>query len=97
LLAVRFDDVRLLGQGFNHHVRVSPFLDDQQRLPRTLINRGTILTWRVLNKAPAALRDRLSRAFWGHTLYLTESDYRFDEELVEAAPVIVAVMCRPEA
>ena len=89
----QFDDVELLGQTLSARFLVSPFWDDQQRLPRTLRPQARLMTWRLLNRAPAAVRDRLSHAIWGHPLIPTEHDYEFSPARIDQAPVLVAV-CR---
>ncbi|HEV2123045.1 MAG TPA: class I SAM-dependent methyltransferase, partial [Chloroflexota bacterium] len=96
LFSRHFSDLRILGQALAPNVRVSPFLDDQRRLPPTLTNRATILLWRALNKSPARFRDRVSGALWGHSLYLSPTDYQFRGDLVDEAPVLVVVTQRQD-
>ncbi|MBI3402914.1 MAG: methyltransferase domain-containing protein [Acidobacteria bacterium] len=92
-LGRRFAQVELLGQALSSRFAVSPFWDDQQRMPRTLGPQAKLMTWRVLNRTPAAVRDVLSRALWGHPLIPSEHDYEFSAAGVDAAPVLVAI-CR---
>ena len=92
-LGVKFADVELLGQSLSARFAVSPFWDDQQRMPRTLGPQAKLMAWRVLNRAPAAVRDLLSRALWGHPLIPSEHDYDFSAARLDEAPVLVAI-CR---
>src|SRR5205807_4303684 len=71
----RFEGLRLLGQHLNPRFVISPFIEDQRRLPRTARAQLRLLTWRVLNKLPAAVRDGASRALWKHPLYPAEDEY----------------------
>ena len=88
-----FGDIELLGQSLSPRFAVSPFWDDQQRMPHALGPQAKLMTWRVLNRTPAAVRDRLSRALWGHQLIPSEHDYEFSATRVSDAPVLVAI-CR---
>jgi SAM-dependent methyltransferase len=93
----RFDDVRLQGQSMNARFTMSPFWDDQRRLPRTPRAQARLFVWRVLDKLPAGPRDRLSGLIWHHRLYPTEDDYVFseDEEALRTAPVLVVTATAP--
>ena len=92
-LRPHFGEVELLGQTLDARFRMSPFLDDQVRLPRDLGTRAQLLLWRVLNRLPPAVHDPVSRLAWGHPLIPQETDYVFDRASVEGAPVLVA-LCR---
>jgi SAM-dependent methyltransferase len=92
-LGRQFAAVEMLGQSLSPRFAVSPFRDDQQRMPRALGPQAKLMTWRVLNRTPAALRDLLSRALWGHPLIPSENDYEFSAAHVDDAPVLVAI-CR---
>lgn len=94
-LGRQFAEVELLGQTLSERFAVSPFWDDQQRLPRTLGPQARLMAWRVLNRMPASVRDRLSQALWGHALIPTEHDYEFSTARVDEAPVLVAVCGGP--
>jgi SAM-dependent methyltransferase len=91
----RFDDVCLQGQCISDRFAISPFEDDQRRLPGTVRTRARLLVWRILNKMPAAARDRMSTMLWGHPLYPTENDYVFSQEAIETAPVLVVTAKAP--
>lgn len=91
---VRFDDVEMLGQQIHGRFRISPFWDDQQRMPRTARLRARLLVWRVLNKSPRTLRDAISRRLWGHPLYPGADDYTFTADGVPEAPVLVVTATR---
>jgi SAM-dependent methyltransferase len=90
-LKEHFPRVELLGQDLDTRFVISPFWDDQQKLSRTPSNMTTLFVWRVLNKLPFTLRDRLSNAFWGHSFYPGEEDYQFDSSAIQKARVLVAV------
>jgi SAM-dependent methyltransferase len=92
-LRTRFSDVRLQGQILSRRFAVSPFWDDQRRLPRTLTAQSKLLVWRVLNRMPATVRDGASRALWGHQLIPSERDYEFVDD-VTMAPVLLATCTR---
>ena len=88
-----FAEVRLLGQTLDARFLIPPFVDEQEKLAKNPRLRVHILLWRVLNKLPFKGRDRLSRALWGQPFCPSEMDYRFTENSVETAPVLVA-LCR---
>lgn len=88
-----FAQVELIGQTLDRRFLIPPFWDEQQQLPETFRIQAQLLLWRVLNKLPARLRDRLSLMVWGHPFLPSEGDYRFARSGVEAAPVLVA-LCR---
>ena len=93
-LAASFDGIELLGQQLSPRFLMSPFWDDQQRLPRTPGNRARLAAWRVINRLPEPVRDAASRALWGHDFIPTEHDYQFDTDTSAEAPVLVAI-CKP--
>jgi SAM-dependent methyltransferase len=90
-LNAHFPRVELLGQDLDSHFVISPFWDDQVKLSKTPRNLITLVVWRVLNKLPFSLRDRLSNGFWGHSFFPGEEDYKFDKETIQNARVLVAV------
>ena len=92
-LGKHFRNIELLGQVLDSRFVMSPFLDDQDRMPRTVRAQTRLLLWRVINKMPAVVRDHLSQAVWGHPLFPGDTDYRFDSARVDDAPVLVA-LCR---
>ena len=87
-----FTEVEMLGQVLDPRFKISPFQDEQQRLPRNLGTQTSLFVWRVLNKVGFA-RDPVSRALWGHSFFPTEKDYQFHSSQIETAPVLMAV-CR---
>jgi SAM-dependent methyltransferase len=93
-LGAGFDVDRLLGQDISDRFRISPFWDDQERLPRTAPAQARRLAWRVLNKLPAGARDTGSRALWGHPLFPGPDDYTFTPEGATTARTLVAVARR---
>lgn len=88
-----FSGVELLGQQIDDRFAISPFWDDQQRLPRDFRVQARLFAWRVLNRLPRLVGDRMSRVVLGQPLVPTERDYRFSSANVLEAPVLVAV-CR---
>jgi SAM-dependent methyltransferase len=93
-LAAGFDVDQLLGQDISDRFRISPFWDDQERLPRTAPAQARRLAWRVLNKLPAGARDAGSNALWGHPLFPGPGDYTFKPEAATTARTLVAVARR---
>lgn len=92
-LGERFAHIQLLGQTLDSRYVMSPFLEDQQRMPRTPLALTRLGLWRVINKMPIGIRDYLSNALWGHPLFPGDEDYRFSTLTVPEAPVLVA-LCR---
>ena len=90
-----FAGVEMLGQQLDSHFVISPFWDDQQKLPRQTAVQAKLLLWRVLNRMPHRLGDPLARFALGQPLIPGEQDYRFSRDTVTDAPVLVAV-CRQE-
>lgn len=88
-----FDVQEHLGQSLEIGKSISPFYIDQQRLPRKPAVQAKLFGWRVMNKFPLGLRERLSEAIWKRPFYPTESDYAFSREKLRQAPVQLAV-CR---
>lgn len=88
-----FSDVRLLGQALDPRFSISPFIDEQEKLPSTIVARARLLVWRALNKLPVVLREALSAALWQRPFFPGSADYLFSETLLERAPVQVAI-CR---
>ena len=90
-LGNHFSNIELLGQALDSRFIMSPFFEDQNRMPRTARAQTRILLWRMINRMPAAIHDHLSRAVWGHPLFPGDTDYHFSPDTVEDAPVLVAV------
>ncbi|HEY7817651.1 MAG TPA: methyltransferase domain-containing protein, partial [Vicinamibacteria bacterium] len=88
-----FGEVAILGQVLDSRFRISPFRDDQRKLPKTFGVQARLLLWRILYKLPEAPRDALGRFFLGHPLIAGEADFQFRPDAVERAPVLVA-LCR---
>jgi len=93
-LGAAFEVDELLGQAISDRFRISPFWDDQERLPRTAPAQARRLAWRVLNKLPAAARDAGSKALWGHPLFPGPDDYTFTAAAAPTARTLVAVARR---
>ena len=92
-LSQQFGRVDMLGQELEPRFAISPFWDDQQRLPRQADVQLRLLMWRVLNRLPHAIGDPVARVALGQPLIPGERDYRFSPRNIAAAPVLVAV-CR---
>ncbi|MGI8792788.1 MAG: class I SAM-dependent methyltransferase [Acidimicrobiales bacterium] len=91
-LSAAFSSVRLLGQTRSPRFVIPPFEDAQRRLPSSPLVQARLFCWRLVNKLPMRLRDRLSRAALGRGFYPGERDYTFSEDSVAYAPDLVA-MC----
>lgn len=92
-LGSRFEIDRLLGQTLDAGSGIPPFYEAQRRLPRDAGTQVRLFGWKVLNKIPFAIRERLSEIIWRKPFYPAEMDYNFDEQTSETAPTIFAV-CR---
>ncbi len=92
-LEASFGDVAILGQVLDPRFQISPFRDDQRKLPKTCAARARLLLWKVLYHLPEGPRNGLSRILWGHPLIAGEADYQFRPDALERAPVLVA-LCR---
>jgi SAM-dependent methyltransferase len=82
---------KFLGQTLDERIRIPPFYDAQRRLPTDIGTRSRLLGWKVMNKMPFGVREQLSEAIWRKPFYPTENDYVFSAEMVNHAPVLVAV------
>lgn len=91
----QFTRVDMLGQELDARFAISPFWDDQQKLPRRAGVQIRLLLWRLLNRLPHAVGDPVARAALGQPLVPSEHDYRFSNLNIPNAPVLVAV-CRLE-
>lgn len=86
-----FARVEMLGQTLHPRFKLSPFREDQAKLPKTLSVQAQLFAWKILYHLPAAPRDAASRLLWGHPLIAGAADYRFLPDGVDRAPVLVAV------
>jgi 2-polyprenyl-3-methyl-5-hydroxy-6-metoxy-1,4-benzoquinol methylase len=84
---------QFLGQSLDSSIKIPPFYDAQQRLPKDVVTQSRLLAWKVMNKLPLSLREGFSQAVWKKPFYPTQSDYCFSEDATNFAPVLVAV-CR---
>ncbi|MFN6962559.1 MAG: class I SAM-dependent methyltransferase [Pyrinomonadaceae bacterium] len=92
-LSACFEIEQFLGQTLDDTIQIPPFYDAQQQLPRNFGTQAKLFAWKVMNKLPLTLREGLSNMVWKKPFYPTEDDYKFTEQCVETAPVLVAV-CR---
>lgn len=92
-LEVHFKVLQFLGQTLDPQIQIPPFQDAQRRLPKRLSIQTKLIGWKVMNKIPIGLREWLSGIFWNKPFYPTEADYMFSVDMIESAPVLVAV-CR---
>lgn len=86
-----FEVEMFLGQTLNDAIKIPPFEDAQHRLPNDLSTQAQLFGWKVFNKIPLGLREKLSQAIWQKPFYPMQVDYRFSSETVDFAPVLVAV------
>ena len=86
---------RFLGQSLDESITIPPFYEEQRRLPKDIATQVKLFGWKVFNKIPFAIRERLSEKIWGAPFYPTEMDYNFDTQTVETAPALLAV-CRKD-
>jgi ubiquinone/menaquinone biosynthesis C-methylase UbiE len=86
-----FDIEQHLGQSLNESVRIPPFYQEQERLPKSATTQWLLLGWKIINKLPIKLRELVSMAIWKKPFYPTEKDYIFSSEALEKAPVQLVV------
>ena len=86
-----FDDVTLYGQDLSARYRVAPFLPGHDA-PRSAFDRVRLLTWKVCNRLPFAIREFVSSALLGRSFYPSSADYVFGADF-SRAHVLLAV-CR---
>lgn len=82
---------RFLGQTLDDSIAIPPFKDAQKRLPKSAVIQAKLFAWKVLNKTPVGIRESVSEAIWKKPFYPAEGDYRFLDERVSVAPVLIAV------
>lgn len=82
---------QILGQKLNESAGITPFYEAQQRLPKDIFTQLRLFCWKVINKMPFTVRERLSEAIWQKPFYPTERDYLFLPDSVDDAPVLVAL------
>ncbi|MEO7660382.1 MAG: class I SAM-dependent methyltransferase [Pyrinomonadaceae bacterium] len=92
-LGSHFTITNLLGQTLDGNIKIPPFYEAQLRLSNNPVTQLSLFGWKVFNKIPFNIRERLSEAIWNAPFYPTEMDYSFNEDTLDAAPVQVAV-CR---
>jgi SAM-dependent methyltransferase len=90
-LESHFSVKKFLGQSLDGSIKIPPFQDAQKQLPKDLGTQSMLFGWKVFNKIPLGLREKISNAVWKKPFYPIESDYRFTADSVETAPVLVAV------
>lgn len=86
-----FDDVTLYGQDLSARYRVAPFLPGHDA-PRSAFDRVRLLTWKLCNRLPFAIKESLSTALLGRSFYPASTDYVFGPDC-SRAHVLLAV-CR---
>ena len=92
-LGRQFASVEMLGQELDARFAISPFRDDQQKLPRAASVQMKLFLWRVLNRLPHAVSEPVARLALGQPLVPRVRDYRFSPANIANAPVLVAI-CR---
>ncbi len=89
LLGERFEAVELHGQHVDPSYRFVPFLMVERDLSPSAV------AWKVVNRLPGRVKDRLARLLSGRPFYPTEMDYRFPRDRWHDAHTLVAVASRP--
>ena len=84
---------RFLGQTLDPATGIPPFYEAQKRLSKDTATQIRLFGWKMFNKIPFRLRERLSEMIWGKPFYPVEMDYNFDEQTVGEAVTLFAV-CR---
>ena len=92
-IQTQFKVEKFLGQTLDEKIKISPFFEGQRRLSKDAATQAKLVGWKIFNKIPVPVRERLSDSIWGKPFYPTEIDYNFSEETVAQAPTLVAV-CR---
>lgn len=73
-----------------------PFLLNGQLRGLRSVEAIRLIPWKLLNRLPYSLKDRVSRWASGHSIYPQEEDFLFDFEDYHGGHVVMAV-CRKEA
>jgi SAM-dependent methyltransferase len=92
-LEARFVIETFLGQTLDPSAGIPPFYEAQKRLPKDTATQVRLVGWKLFNKIPLGIRERLSEMIWGKPFYPVEMDYNFDEHTVDEAVTLFAV-CR---
>ncbi|HLA96663.1 MAG TPA: class I SAM-dependent methyltransferase [Pyrinomonadaceae bacterium] len=90
-LDAHFTVREFFGQALNDRIQIPPFEDAQKRLSKGIGTQSRLFAWKVLNKMPIGMRERISELIWNKPFYPTEKDYDFSNETIESSPVLVAV------
>jgi SAM-dependent methyltransferase len=85
MLARYFGSVVLYGQWPSAHYRYVPFLLVEPTYA------PSALAWKVLNRLPYAIKNRVAKTMSGRSWYPGETDYVFERERFEGAHDILAV------
>lgn len=89
LLRLYFNRVTILGQRVDPHFRFVPFLMvDRQTSPAALV-------WKVYNRLPFQVKERLARVWSGRSFYPGEADYQFTPNAWVGAHALLAVATSP--
>lgn len=86
----RFSSVSILGQRLSEHFGISPFWDDQELLPKTVMVQMRLIGLRALHKLPSSLREYLSQQLLHHSFFPSASDYTFTDIIDEQSRVLLA-------
>jgi SAM-dependent methyltransferase len=85
LLGEAFERVTIYGQLPDRAYRFVPFLMVEQDWTPPAI------AWKLLNRLPFGVKERLARSLGGRSWYPSEHDYRFDENNWAGAHALLAV------
>ena len=80
-----------LGQTLDPGIKITPFWEAQQRLPKDLSTQTALYSWKIFNRFPVKIRESLSHLIWKKPFYPMEQDYIFSSETLKIAPVQLAV------
>jgi len=94
LLRKFFTEVHLRGQRVAPYYPVCPFWESGPALDDSVSARARVLLWKIQNRLPFQVKERLSRLLHNRAFFPGEYDFTFEEQGIEKAHVIVAE-CRP--
>lgn len=93
LLSEYFTDVQMYGQVVHPRYRPCPFWESAGRLPRDLPGRVKVWIWKLQNRLPYGVKNRLARWIYGRPFFPDEHGFVFHPDKIERGHVLVAV-CR---
>ncbi len=94
VLAQHFGAVELLGQTPHPRYGVCPYWQLPEHLPTDPLGRLRVISWKVQNRLPPAVKERVAQWLHGRSFFPGEHDFVFTEGATETGHVLLAV-CRP--